>query len=50
MKKATWIVAGLAGAGVISYIMINKKTRRKAEKLLDSMLDEADTKIKSMNN
>lgn len=40
MKKAL-LISGLVGAGVASYFLINQNTRKKAEKMIDSMLDEA---------
>ena len=40
--------AGIAGVSVAGYMMINKKTRKKAEQLFMSMMDEADKTIKNI--
>ena len=50
MKKSMIIAAGIAGAGAVAYVLINKQTRKKAEKVLNSMLDETDTFIKNQMN
>ncbi len=49
MKKTMMIVAGMASAGVAAYVLINKQTRKKAEKVLNSMLDEADSMIRNQD-
>ena len=37
---------GLAcGAGMVAYLLTNKKTKRNADKLLNTMMDEASDKI-----
>ena len=50
MKKSLMFMAGAATAGIASYIMMNKKTRKKAEELFNSMMDEADKTIKNISN
>lgn len=50
MKKSMMIVAGVIGAGAAAYVLINKETRKKAEKVLNSMLDETDMLIKNKMN
>lgn len=34
-------VAGVAGAGILGYSMMNKKIRKKADELKDTMIEEA---------
>jgi hypothetical protein len=41
LKKVALIMAGMAGAGLTAYMIMNKKARKQASKMLDSMLDEA---------
>lgn len=48
MKNALMWMAGLAGAGIAGYVMMNKKTRKKAEELFNSMMDEADKSMKNI--
>lgn len=50
MKNMMMKAAGIATVGMIGYVMINKRTRKKAEELLESMVDEADKTIKNMKN
>lgn len=50
MKKSMMIAAGIASAGAVAYVLINKETRKKAEKVLNSMLDETDMFIKDKMN
>jgi hypothetical protein len=50
MKKTMIIMAGVAGASLTAYVLVNKKTRKKAEKLFDSMMDEADNMIQNQGN
>ena len=50
MKNILLTTMGIASLGMVGYIMINKKTRKKAEELLESMIDEADKSIKNMSN
>lgn len=40
MKKATLIMMGMAGIGLTTYMVMNKKARKKATKILNNMLDE----------
>ncbi len=50
MKK-TSIILGIAGAGIIgmgTYIFMNKKTKKKADALINNLLDKADTMTKNM--
>ena len=51
MKKMGYvaIATGVIAAGVVGYVLVNKNTRNKANKLLNTMMDEADQKIKKMN-
>ena len=49
MKKALKIMGGVmlgSMACLACYTMLNKKTRKKAEDLADTMLDEAKSMIK----
>lgn len=49
MKKALKIMGGIAVgsmACLIGYTMLNKKTRKKAEDLADTMLSEAKSMMK----
>jgi hypothetical protein len=49
MKKALKVVGGVmigSMACLIGYTMLNKKTRKQAEKLADTMLDEAKSMVK----
>lgn len=49
MKKALKIMGGVAigsMVGLIGYTMLNKKTRKKAEDLADTMLSEAKSMMK----
>ncbi len=39
-------MAGVAGAGIIGYAMMNKKIRKKADELKNTMIDEAKDIIK----
>lgn len=51
MKKMS-IVAGMTLAGVIglgTYVLANKNTKMKADKLINNMLDKASTMAKEMN-
>lgn len=51
MKK-TLVSAGVGmacGAGLVAYLMTNKSTKRKADKLLNNMMDEANHMINKMN-
>ena len=50
MKKVLMFMAGAFSAGIASYILMNKKTRKKAEDLFNSMIDEADKTIKNITN
>lgn len=49
MKKTLKVMAGAMGigaAGVIGYSLMNKKIRKKADDLKDTMIDEAKNMIK----
>lgn len=49
MKKALKIMGGIvvgSMACLIGYTMLNKKTRKKAEDLADTMLEEAKSMMK----
>lgn len=45
MKKAL-MFTGLAAAGVATYFLMDKKNMRKAQKVIDDMLDEAESLMK----
>ena len=50
--KKTLIALGMgmaSGAGLATYIMMNKSTKRNADKLLNNMMDEAN-KMMNKNN
>ncbi|MBO4600634.1 MAG: hypothetical protein J5634_00105 [Bacilli bacterium] len=49
MKKMMKVMAGMAGiatAGVIGYSLMNKKIRKKATELKDTMIEEAKDTLK----
>ena len=48
MKNVIMWTAGIAGVSIAGYMMLNKKTRKKAEELFVSMMDEADKAIKNI--
>ena len=51
MKKAM-LITGLIMApmiGMASYIMMNKKTKANADKLINTALNELDTSLSKMN-
>ena len=50
MKKTLGIVGltMVATAGLTTYILTNKNTKKNADKLINSMLDEANNMIKDM--
>lgn len=53
MKKMSMVIPGMLGAAALmtgAYIMLNKKTRKKAGKVIDSTLDELNSAIKNMEN
>lgn len=51
MKKAL-VSAGVGmacGAGLAAYVLSNKSTKKKADKLLNNMMDEANHMINKIN-
>ncbi len=38
-----------SGAGLTAYLMMNKKTKRNADKLLNNMMDEANQMLEKNN-
>ena len=47
------IIPGMLGMAALvsgTYIMFNKKTRKKAEKVINAAFDELDCAIKKINN
>lgn len=52
MKKSTMLMsaAALGMLGLGAYIFINKKTKKKADKLINNVLDKADSYTKNMTN
>ena len=49
MKKTLKVMGGIAAGsmiGLLCYTMLNKKTRKKAEDLADTMLEEAKNMVK----
>ena len=50
MKKAMSVMlsASLMGAGVAAYCLMNKNTKKNAEKLLNTALEEANNTLKGM--
>ena len=50
MKKTMGIVGltMLATAGLTAYVLTNKETKKNADKLINSMLDEANCMVKHM--
>ncbi len=47
MMLATGI--GMAcGAGMVAYLLTNKNTKKNADKLLNTMMEEANDKMKNM--
>ena len=51
LKKITYtmITAGILAAGVVGYCLMNKDTKKKADKLLSTVMNDATNKMK-MNN
>ena len=51
MKKIGYVAvaSGIVAAGIVGYVLLNKNTRMKANKLLNTVMDEADYKLKNMN-
>ena len=47
MKKMMGFMCGVA-ASTMAFIMLNKNTRKKAEKLFNEMMNEVDKSIKDM--
>ena len=37
------------GAGMVAYLLTNKSTKKNADKLLNTMMDEANDKLKNKN-
>ncbi|MEG0977421.1 MAG: hypothetical protein RSF02_02585 [Bacilli bacterium] len=53
MKKAMGIATGIAAASLVggaAYVMINKKTRRKAEKMFTTVVNDANEMISKKIN
>ena len=50
MKNMMFTFMGVASMGLMGYALINKRTRKKAEELFESMVDEADKSLKSLKN
>ena len=50
MKKTMGIVGltMLATASLTTYVLMNKNTKRNADKLINTMLDEANNMVKDM--
>lgn len=42
------ITGMMIGAGVTGYFMTNKKTKKEANRLMNTMIKEADQKLKSL--
>lgn len=51
MKKeiAATTIGMACGAGVTAYFLTNKKAKKKADKLLNNMMNEANKMINKMN-
>ena len=47
MKKMVGFMCGVA-ATAMTFVMLNKNTRKKAEKLFNEMMNEVDKSIKDM--
>lgn len=43
-------IFGILGIGMAGYIMVNKRMRKQAEELFNTMIDEADKTLKNMSN
>ncbi len=39
----------MGAAGMTTYVLMNKSTKKKADKLINSMIDEANSMIKQNN-
>lgn len=53
MKNKTGIICGMLAASVIgftTYVLVNKNTKEKADKLINNMLDKANDITKNMMN
>lgn len=50
MKKlCCGLIAGMMiGAGTAGYMLMNKKTKKEANRLMNTMMKEADAKLKSL--
>ena len=50
MKKAMSVMlsASIVGAGVATYCLMNKNTRKNADKLLNTALEKANNTLKNM--
>ena len=51
MMKKTGLVCGMIVAGMIgagTYILVNKQTKGKADKLINNLLDKANTMTNNM--
>ena len=50
MKKTMGIVGltMLGAASLTAYVLVNKNTKKNADKLINSMLDEANNMVKDM--
>ncbi len=50
MKKAMslMVTASIMGAGIATYCLMNKDTKKNADKLLNSAMDCADKTLKNM--
>lgn len=49
MKKLLKVMAGtsiIAGAGIVTYSLMNKKIRKKADELKNTMIEEAKDMVK----
>ena len=47
MLTKSLITAGILAAGITGYCLMNKKTRQKADKLLNTVMNDATNKIKT---
>ena len=52
MKKAMSVMvsAGVIGAGIATYCLMNKDTKKNADKLLNTAMNKADKCLNDMDN
>ena len=49
MLTKSLITAGILAAGITGYCLLNKNTKQKADRLLNTVMNDTTNKIKSTN-